>query len=205
MGGIVRVVTRPALTRWASLEDVQAELNTASPRLDKLLDQASAACVAFLGRPIARASYSEVFDGARSRVMLSRVPIALVQSVVDDLGLDLINQWVLDPNTGQLTERFRDWFSERSHRVSSVTVHYDGGYLMPGDPGCDLPDDYQRACIEQVKAFWFSGGDSARDPTITSDSADGIGRTTYAPAMVGAAGLTQAALDLLQPHRPTRT
>ena len=71
------------------------------------------------------------------------------------------------------------------------------GYLLPGDPQRDLPEDLERACLETVKARWFA---RLRDPLVKGEQVQGIASADYWVPATGAGdpGLPLGVIGLLQ-------
>jgi hypothetical protein len=139
---------------------------------------------------LARATVKDTFYGHhhhQSVLVLSRAPVATVDLVLAAGGLQDESSLNLDHATGV--------FHAFGHQVE---VTYEGGYLLPGQVGRDLPYAIERACIDLVLALWWR---SARgDPMIRSESIEGIGSTSYLdPRPGGDAAMPPAAAAALAP------
>ncbi len=207
---MIQQTVPPLSTQLTTLQAVQDELGVDSePRMLGLVNQASAACCGFCGRSFARATWAETFGCVSETLVLSRLPVVSVASVacngtvVDPADLDL------DAEAGLIRQygahgpnyEYSGLWEQRVWRPSRTVVIYTAGYLLPNDPGRTLPDDVERACLEMVKALWFSSGSGARDPGVRSDSTEGIGTTQYRDPIPGAFGLPSMAMDMLTPYR----
>lgn len=68
---------------------------------------------------------------------------------------------------------------------SSIAIEYTGGYLLPGQPGRDLPPSLEGACIDLVSSYWHSRG---RDPTLKAETNVGVYEFQYWTGPVGESG-----------------
>lgn len=187
---LTKIVTPPISTAFTTLVAAQEELSEygSDARLTKLINQASRMIVGYTGREFARARVSETFVSdfqlttnfrVEPKYFLSRAPIfSLVSMSEDGRDSDMASiDW--DADTAVV---YRWGFGHRT------VIVYDGGYALPNDPDCNLPDDVERACIDIVAALWFRSGEGSRDPMIRSETIDGIGSTSYLDPAKGSAG-----------------
>ncbi len=204
---MLEVLAPAASTRLATLDTLKAELGIADSAQDaalgRLLDQASTRAVRYVGAPFGREMVRETWRGVRAAgVVLARVP-AIDQAppttinsvVVDDAALDA-GAAVLD---GPRLIRLRGgclvpWCAR------TLVVTYVAGYLLPGDIGRDLPADVERACLVIATDLHAALG---RDPTLRSDSVDGIGSSSWLDPQAGAGALPPQAAEALLPYRRT--
>ena len=208
---MIQLTVPPLTTQLTTLQAVQDDLGVDyEPRLLGLINQASAACCGFCGRSFARATWAETFDGPANPLILSRLPVVSVASitcngaVVDLAGFEVDAEAGLVRQHGagvSADEWSHPWDDRRGWRPLRTMVTYAAGYLLPNDPGRNLPDDVERACLEMVKALWFSSGSGARDPGVRSNTTEGIGTTQYRDPIPGAFGLPSMAMDMLTPYR----
>lgn len=194
----------PLSTALTTAAAVELELGVAAdPRTERLIAQASRAIVSHCGRPFAAATWSETFTSDGSPLLLSRYPVRSLVSVTQgDTPLDS-TQYRLKLAAGLLYRRYAWPSGFDGMFYSGTVVVYTAGFLLPGDAGSDLPEDVERAAIEAVKGLWFAGGAGARDPSIRSETIEGIGSTSYQTAAPGSYGLPLTAIDLLVPYRRT--
>ena len=57
-----------------------------------------------------------------------------------------------------------------------VTVVYQGGYVMPGQDGRDLPEDIEDGCIQLIREGVSNSG---RNPQIQRETVEGAGQLQY--------------------------
>ena len=102
----------------------------------------------------------------------------------------------LDSATGEAVAARRNR-PPRRMAGGQIVVAYAAGYLLPGDPQHDLPEDLERACLETVKARWFA---RLRDPLIKGEQVQGIASTDYWVPSTGDGdpGLPPSVIGLLQ-------
>lgn len=181
----------PLLT---TLERVKAELRLSGDGDDDYLSgviaDASDALERWAGRPFERVRATDGLAAYGGRFLaLPRTPVRAVYGVSlivlggADQSLPATSYQLLDAGLGTLV-RFDgvwDWTAARdgglNHQPRSGTelplwrVDYEGGWILPGAAGRDLPESVERACIETVKAAWFG---RLRDPNLTSERADDL-------------------------------
>jgi hypothetical protein len=207
------VVTPPTQTALTTAAAVKAELPGVTPsqalRIPGRIEQASGIITGYLGRKLARATVMDTFAGGMDRfwsgaLVLSRMPIATLTSV----ALNGVNQDLTMFEYDESGLIYRQGYAYAlSHGIgpgyggglgSRIQVTYDGGYLLPGQTGRDLPYEIERACIDVVLALWYRAGRG--DPMIRSESIDGIGSTSYLDPAAGAgAAMPPTALAALSP------
>jgi hypothetical protein len=177
-------LTAHALTLVATAEvELGITTGTGGDRLVRLINSASDALAAACGRTFeygATIAESVIGSGQRD-LILSRAPVISVASVtIDGAALDISqikihDDWLVErpggwPWTAHVIPDIRMQPSVGTERHSIVAT-YAGGYVTPaqvaGDLTRTLPYDLEEACLELVKARWFSAG---RDPAVRSAS-----------------------------------
>ena len=130
---------------------------------------------------------------------LARWPNVALASIGEDGVTLAADDWELDAATGEL------WRLDGADRrvawpAAKIVVAYAAGYLLPGDPQRDLPEDLERACLETVKARWFA---RLRDPLVKSEQVQGITSADYWVPSTGDGdpGLPPSVVGLLQRYR----
>ena len=148
--------------------------------------------------PNAKPSRMRRASPPRSAPHLDQMQDHLVAQVAGGVTLTA-DDWELDAATGEL------WRLDGADRrvawpAAKIVVAYAAGYLLPGDPQRDLPEDLERACLETVKARWFA---RLRDPLIKGEQVQGIASADYWVPSTGDAdpGLPPSVVGLLQRYR----
>ncbi|UIN36285.1 hypothetical protein [Methylobacterium oryzae] len=161
-----------ALLGFGSADDAAATV---------LIGQASRVIAEHCRRPFGVASYRETFsdrDCGEDGPLLSRGPVVEVIAV-RSIGV------TFDPSEYRVSEAGRLQRIEPDGRVvpwwgSFLTVDYRAGYVLPQDganaPAQTLPDSVERAAIMIVATYLSLRG---RDPTVKSESNDGLGQTSW--------------------------
>jgi hypothetical protein len=215
MRTLVTVLTPPTQTALTTVATVKAELGTqtasALMRLPSLIEQSSSLIVGYLGRELARATIQETivwgsdFGIAQQQIVLSRTPVATLTSVSFDGVVQDLTTIDFDTASGLIYRHAYaynlDYNIQPGYGYGYRTdVVYDGGYLLPGQVGANLPPAIERACIDITLALWHR---SARgDPMIRSESIDGIGSTQYLDPLPGiAGGMPPTAVAALTPFQ----
>jgi hypothetical protein len=202
-------VTTPAkITRLTTRERVKLELNISDNASDQILnykiEEASGDIEAALGFRVPRENVVETFwheavDQSRDALLLNRYPVSSIASiVVDDQTIDS-SLYRLDAATGQLYALNGSGYPFVWYFSKAIVATYAGGYLLPSQPGRDLPAGIEGACVELLKCYWFWRD---RDPTVKSEEAPGIMRYDYWVGSVGEAGeLPPGIVARLAPYR----
>lgn len=99
--------------------------------------------------------------------------------VVDGVGLEAAEYRVV-PENGLLYRVTGRW-----NWCQSIAVTYEGGYLLPGQEGRNLPPSIESACVELVAGYWAARG---RDPLVKAEEAPQVYRYEYWVGAVGEAG-----------------
>lgn len=168
--------------------------------VQRWIDAASAAIARHTGRVFGRETVTETFwlRGIQHRALrLDRVPVSTLTSVtVDGTALTLATDVLLDADSGVLHRLSGDtpcdWYANK------VEVAYQGGWVLPGSSGANLPADIERACQITVAAMAAGTG---RDPQLRSESADGIGSASWLDPRADDGALPWSAAALLAPWR----
>lgn len=150
-----------------------AMLGDVKPQEESLIDaeirRASAAIEQYCNRIFAAETVSETFrldDGARS-LLLTRRPIISVTSITED-GVALAgSDWEADLDAGILFRLGSD--AQTDWSASKVTIVYQAGYNS-------YPKDLQDAALRLVR---MARASRSRDPTIKSETVEGVGQTVY--------------------------
>jgi hypothetical protein len=196
------VTTAAATSRLTTIAAATAAIAGSPDPADvqRWIDAASAAIARHTGRVLARESVTETFwpDGRYlDALRLDRVPVSTLTSVtVDGTALTLATDVVLDADSGLLQRLSSDipveWYAGK------ITAVYAGGWLLPGTTGANLPADIERACLITVTAMAAGTG---RDPQLRSESADGIGASSWLDPRAEDGALPWSAAALLAPWR----
>lgn len=194
---MLTVITAAASHRLTTPDAVRQHLSigeeVADAYLGELIDRASAAVGRFCDRAFALETVREVLrQGGGDELQLTRWPVLAVQSVAapDPLAAD---GYELDGAKGFLL-RLGGWWRGR------VEVVYQAGYVLPGQNGRTLPKDVERATLALVAADFHGRG---RDPSIRSETVEGVGSSSYTVGGLGDAGLWADVAGLLWLHRAT--
>jgi len=197
-------VTVPAVsTALTTLAAITADLglgaDASTHTVQQMIARASRAISGYLGRPLARQTVVETFrdvEGWRM-LLLSHAPVASIASVVVDGATLAPSDYELAGDARQLHRLADDLTTDWT--AAKIVVTYTGGYILPGQPGATLPPDIEWACIMTVAADWHMRG---RDPTLRSETVDGIGGQSWLdPDTAAHGGLPWAAAERLQPYR----
>jgi hypothetical protein len=132
-------------------------------------------------------------DSGRTRLLLSRRPIVLVTSVVEDGTTLDASAYEVDGAAGILTRLSSDMLAAWAAR--KVVVTYVAGWKLPGDTGPTMPGDIEDAAIRLIKTGRFA---RERDPGIKSETIPGPITTVYQDAT---SELPEDVTALLDPYR----
>mgnify|MGYP000954194282 FL=1 len=188
---------RRLCTLAAVKQQLAITVSTYDAALTALIDAASAAIARYCDRgALAQETVTEEWRNVYQETPLitERRPITDVESVVVD-GTTLAEaDYQVDAASGhlwRLADDERVWWSARK-----VVVTYTAGFLVPDQEGATLPLEIAQAAVITVAA-WRKG--EGRDPMLRSNSADGIGASSWvATADMGA--LPPQAEALLRDH-----
>jgi hypothetical protein len=178
---ITTVVTPASSHDLTDLATVQAELamtGTDAARdavLTRYIREASAAIENFCNRVFVVETVSDRFAAPadspfnvltydRSRLQLSRWPIASVSSVTED-GASLVSgtDFIVDSAVGVLI-RTDNSGKETSWKLAMIVAQYSAGYSP-------IPYDVSAAAIRTVAQRWFARG---RDPMLRGEKIPGV-------------------------------
>lgn len=196
---MLEVIAPATETRLLSIEAARVAIGLADDdasqdaALEPLIDQASAAIVAFIGQPLARATYRETVWSrlASDSLILSRFPVASIASVgIDGADIDA-EGYRVDQATG-IVHRRSPTRCGPFWPAGETVVEYAAGYELPDD----LPADIQRAAILLLRQAHMAAG---RDPLLRSEETDGVASFSYFAA--GAAAVPLEAQALLSPYQ----
>src|SRR5262245_3135622 len=157
----VTVITAASTFRLTTLAAVMAEVPIQDHLLftESLIDQASAAVARYCWTILAQQAYREIQPGAyaTSLLFLRYWPLVSVTSVSH--GPTVITDYRIESIDPPILYRREGWGLLWSSG-EEWTVDYIAGYILPeqtnpSDPlGPALPDDMERATIEDIKV-WF--------------------------------------------------
>ena len=128
------VTTKADVTDLIELATVKTRLGISGSSEDSLLgdliDEASSAIVDYVGRDLARQSYTETMKGlGRTRVLLSRFPVDSDSLTVTIEGVAEDEYAVESAETGVVW--LEDAWDDRWEDEETVSVSYKAGYLIP--------------------------------------------------------------------------
>ncbi|HVJ31659.1 MAG TPA: hypothetical protein VND94_00975 [Terriglobia bacterium] len=179
---LITVVT-PATTKSLTTRDrVKSELgvtsNSDNAGIDALIADSSRIISSYCDRVFAQEVVSEVFRRGSWRpaesIILSRFPCTSIASLTEDGVAVAGSNWEADPETGIIRRLSGDSLS--CWTASKIIVAYTAGYVLPGNPSRDLPEDIERACLMLTKLMYFS---RSRDPLVKEETIDGVGSASY--------------------------
>ncbi|MCY7484428.1 phage gp6-like head-tail connector protein [Paenibacillus alvei] len=145
---------------------------------------ASQAIENYCKRSFKRQTYTEVLDGAGSPyLVLSNYPVYSGKAYLDGKEIDL------SPNDDGMLFLPDGW----PKGIRNITVTYDAGYVLPGDPNRTLPEAVEVACIFAVQGLiqnptgikservgdisvTFGDGDNMLSPTVKALLTPYVGR-----------------------------
>ena len=198
------LITAPSATQLAELGTLKLELGivdtTQDDQLGRYLDQASALIASYTGRSFPRAQWQDVFRlrGERRRTLiLSERPVTSIEALNIDGDATDATALDLDENAGLLLRPHNcalgAWWAHK------IVVIYTAGYLVPGQPGRDLPANLERACLDTAKGLFHAAD---RDPQLRSEAAQGVGSTSWLDPDVAGGGLPQGVAAMLSAAYP---
>lgn len=196
---MIEIIVPATSSRLISLEAARVAIGLADDdtsqdaALEPLIDQASAAIVAFIGQPLARATYRETVYSrfAGDSFILSRFPVASIVSVgIDGADIDA-DGYRVDAGTG-IVHRRSPTRCGPYWPAGETVIEYVAGYELPAG----LPADIQRAAIIMLRQSHMGAG---RDPLLRSEQTDGVASFSYFAA--GSAAVPLEAQALLSPYQ----
>lgn len=197
----VAATVRRLATEAALRDEVNATTEPAAGRVQRVLDEASAAVESHCGRIFARETLSEIFRygwGCAPDVLrLARRPIVSITSITEDGVALAAGDREFDADAGMV------WRLQDDARVRwaarKITIVYVAGYLLPDEEGATLPADITRATLITGAAIFGAIG---RDPLLRSESVDGVSSSSYLDPRGG--GVPPQAAELLAAYREIR-
>lgn len=142
------------------------------PLLEDLINATSEAVERYCGVHFERRSWTERLDGhSGPKLYLRHYPIRAVTSVTVD-GTP-VTDYVLVPSTlypgayEPVLVRDAGWQTAAQYGIEVV---YEAGFVLPGQPGRDLPYDLQQAATELVAAAYLRRDKSG----VRSESFEGF-------------------------------
>jgi len=163
--------------------------------LEAVIARASAAISAYCGRTFARETIREtwVHRITPRELVLTRYPIASITGLT--IGGETVDtvDLTFDPDAGIV-------YGPRLGTAGArAQLTYVAGYTLPGEEGANLPPEVEQAALHAAKTLWLA---KDRDPTLKSETVEGIGRTDYwIGPVAGVAPFLSEALFLLFSHR----
>ncbi|EHM01152.1 hypothetical protein HMPREF9946_02227 [Acetobacteraceae bacterium AT-5844] len=195
---ILTVITAAPSRRLTTIDAARAQGLIGSEVSDTMvgawIDQASASIASYCRRPFAREEVREVVRTAGAApLFLSRSPI-VGDPALSAGGVPLAGEIEVDAAAGLIYRLHGDercaWDRTR------IEVTYTAGWVLPGSPARDLPQDVEQACLILMAA---RGASLGRDPMLRSETTEGVGSNSWiASADMGA--LPPQAASLLEPY-----
>lgn len=207
---MLTVSTPATVTDLTTLDRVKSDLQiTGSSEDDYLRGQIAAVTdliVRHLGivpagasRTLARETLVETLrpDQMRERILLSRFPVVSIDSITEDD--EAVAEYEIEDAASGIVRRL-DEDGDRSCWVAGkIIATYTAGWVMPGQPGADLPAAIEAAAVELVGSFRSA---RSRDPLVRQESVPGVADVSYwvqSPAEAGE--LPPAVVTKLAPYR----
>lgn len=203
MESSLAIVTAAQSRNLTTRTRVKAELNITDRASDAVLDakiaEASSDIELALGFAVPSEAVIETFrhdhhfrhgygygwreDGHQSEsLLLRRKAISIVTSVtLDDTVLDP-SEYYLDADEGSLHRLDTSGYPCNWWFCKAIAIAYTAGYVLPGNPGSNLPPAVEGATVELVQSFWFNRG---RDPSLRTSESVGVSRREYWVGTVG--------------------
>lgn len=142
-------------------------------------------------------------------LMVEKTPIISISSITFDGGAVASGDYSIhDAGAGMIYARSR-WQDTGSYGTGIAqeiypnseeklyTVTYDGGYILPGQPGRTLPHDIERACIELVKNI----RNMRADASVKSEAVPGVYSVEYFDGSQNSASIPDNIAKMLAPYR----
>lgn len=215
---MLTVTTRAATGRLVTLDDARLDLGLSAeavpnPRLARIIDQASGRVSSYCNRTFGRQIYREtILCFPENGLLLGAGPVNRIISVgiLGGAGFDAA-EYALSDGQLRLTHGPRPGWGDGSAYnlwrsiMPTIVVDYEAGWLLPGE---DIGETFQgdvplpaevEAAVMQLVAVAAAG--IGRDPTVKSETVEGIGSTSFY-VQGAAAGLPHPAAETaLQPYR----
>lgn len=178
---VITPATSTALTTLSRAKALLGFASTDDAAVAVLIGQASRLIAEHCRRPFGLAAYREMFsdrDLCGEGPILARDPVVELTAVRSDGALlDVADYRISDSGRLQRIDSYgrpSPWYG------SVLSVDYRAGYVLPQDganaPVPTLPDSVERAAIMIVATYLSLRG---RDPTVKSESNDGLGQTSW--------------------------
>jgi len=201
---MLEVITRATSTALTTIERARQTLGCSpavvdDPTLNRFISDASRVVADHCRRAFALEEVRETFidsDLCAGGPILARSPVVEITSVLSNADVVLGTGYRLDATTGRL------WRTDVDGHVmpwwgGQLTVEYRAGYVLPDDDAANLPEPVERATIMLVGAYVSLRG---RDPTVKSESNDGVGSTSWWVPGIGDKLISPEAEQLLVPY-----
>jgi uncharacterized phiE125 gp8 family phage protein len=188
--------------RLCTLAAVKAELGISGAgedtALDLLRDSASAAIASWCGRVLAEEVVQQLWRPIcwAEVLILRRRPVTAISSITEDGVAVAAGDRELDADAGMLWRLSSD--ARSTWRASKIVASYTAGYRVPDQASPTLPADIQRAAVLTVAAMYHARG---RDPSLRSESSEGVASRSWLDPRSGMEALTPQAAGLLAPYR----
>ena len=208
----ISIGSAPATAPLASVQDLMTDLGITDAQafdpLERHLLDATEAVLAFIGRPILSQTWQDqVFVRHFPRtlsLLVAAYPVQKVLGIVRNgtaLSQDEIDGLVIADETGEI---FRPDAERPFWHPGRYEITYQAGYQLPAtqDDGTALPGNIPRPIQLAVRrvaaAAYYAEG---RDPSLKSESAQGIGSTSWVTPDPALGGLTPEAAGLVQRYQ----
>lgn len=201
---MLEVITRATSTALTTIERARQTLACPpsvvdDPTMSRFIGDASRVVADHCRRVFALEAIRETFIDSDLRAggpILARSPVVEITRVLSNADVVLGTGYRLDATTGRL------WRTDVDGHVmpwwgGNLTVEYRAGYVLPGDDDTTLPEPVERATTMLVGAYISLRG---RDPTVKSESNDGVGSTSWWVPGVGDSLISPEAEQLLVPY-----
>lgn len=182
-------------------DDLGIAVSTYDTIIGRFIERASSAITTYCRREFAQQRITETLASDGKQILrLSRFPVTTLHSVsYDGITVDSANYFLDDAGSG-LIRNTDNWNS--SQRKLLYSVDYTYGYILHsfGSGTPTLPPAIEQACIEIVKAMYYS---RQRDSSVASEYVPQVYSVRYTAdgGMGGAYGIPATAAVLLEPYR----
>lgn len=208
----ISVGSAPALVPLASLEDLKADLGITDAQSDQTLQRflmdATEVVLAFIGRPVLSQTWQDqVFVRHFPRtlsLLVGAYPVQKVLGILRNgtaLSQDEVDSLVIADECGEI---YRPDTERPFWPPGRYEITYQAGYQPPAlqDDGTAIPGNIPRpiqlAIRRVAAASYYAEG---RDPALKSESAQGIGSTSWVTPDPTLGGLTPEAAGLVQRYQ----
>jgi hypothetical protein len=153
MRSIVTVTTPATSIMLCTADDLKTELGVTTDdnnRFFRLIRAASQQIFRYLGRTIIQETVSETIraddcDSGTEYLNLDRYPVIAIASVTEDGKALAPSDYECDQESGQLFRLSND--RRVCWRAAKVTIVYQGGYVLQGQSGANMPADIAEAAL----------------------------------------------------------